>query len=132
MRIELTRALAVSASLIFVACGGGGGGSGPGEPPQTYTLSVTIADNGFVESAPTGIDCHADCSETYASDTLVTLVPFVAAGQAFTGWSGDADCSDGKLTMAAPRACTATFAGAAVAAALLWLPHRQEENEHAH
>lgn len=100
--------LEVIAALGLQACGGGSG-SVSGEP-QTSTLSVTIAGNGFVQSTPTGIDCHADCSEAFGRDAAVTLVPFAAAGHTFAGWSGDADCSDGMVTMSAARACTATFA----------------------
>lgn len=102
-RVVLLGALS---ALGLSACGGGGGNT---PAPSTPLLTVTVAGGGFVVSSPTGIDCHLDCTEAYAAGTVVTLAPFAASGQTFTGWSGDADCSDGSVTMDAARNCTATF-----------------------
>ena len=78
--------------------------------PTTYTLTVTKAGtgSGTVASAPLGIQCGADCSEAYASGTMVTLAATAAPGSRFTGWTGDAGCGSG-LAMTANRSCTATF-----------------------
>jgi hypothetical protein len=73
------------------------------------TLTVAVAGGGSVTSAPAGINCGSDCSETYPLGTRVTLNPLPTAGQRFYAWSGDADCSDGVLTLSAARACTAVF-----------------------
>jgi len=78
---------------------------------QQHTLTVTKAGTGTgsVTSAPGGISCGLDCSENYNYNTQVTLAATPATGSTFGGWSGDADCSDGVVTMTAGRTCTATF-----------------------
>jgi hypothetical protein len=77
----------------------------------TYTLTVNKAGSGTgtVTSNPAGIDCGGDCSEDYAEDTVVALTATADGGSTFTGWSGDADCADGSVTMDAAKSCTATF-----------------------
>jgi hypothetical protein len=74
-------------------------------------LSVTRlgTGSGTVTSAPSGINCGSDCSQAYSSGTVVTLTALPAAGSTFGGWSGNADCSDGVVTMNADKACFATF-----------------------
>lgn len=84
------------------------------------TLTVTRAGtgNGAVMSSPTGINCGGDCSESYAHGASVTLTATPAVGSTFVGWSGDADCIDGSVTMIAHTTCTATFAWQSPPAAL--------------
>src|SRR3989344_2652653 len=62
--------------------------------PSTYTLSASKSGtgSGTVTSSPAGINCGADCSETYNFGTSVTLTATISAGSTFTGWSG-AGCS---------------------------------------
>ncbi len=74
-------------------------------------LTVTRAGTGSgqVTSSPSGISCGSDCSQSYTTGTVVTLTALPAAGSAFAGWSGAADCSDGSVTMNASKSCTATF-----------------------
>lgn len=75
-------------------------------------LTVSKAGNGDgdVTSAPAGISCGADCSEAYLDGTVVTLTATPSdALTSFDGWTGDADCADGSVTMTGDVACTATF-----------------------
>lgn len=65
--------------------------------------------DGTVTSSPAGIDCGGDCFESYEDATSVTLNATPDGGFFFTGWSGDADCSDGTVLMTQDRSCTAQF-----------------------
>ena len=78
-------------------------------PAATFALTVSSQGSGTVTSNPAGISCGNDCSENYSSGTSVILTATAAAGYTFTGWSGDADCSDGSVTMNANKSCTANF-----------------------
>jgi hypothetical protein len=60
--------------------GGGGGG--------TLTVIKNGTGSGTVTSIPSGIDCGADCSESYSSGTVVTLTASPDGGSIFAGWSG--------------------------------------------
>lgn len=53
-------------------------------------LTVTKTGNGAgrIASAPTGIDCGADCTEFYDQGTQVTLTASADPGSTFTGWQG--------------------------------------------
>jgi len=77
-----------------------------------FTLTVTMSGTGTgtVTSNPVGIICGTDCKESYPSGTAVGLAAVADSGSTFVGWSGDADCLDGDVTMNASKTCTATFA----------------------
>lgn len=68
-------------------------------PAMAVDLKVMKTGLGFgtVTSAPAGINCGADCDETYGS-VSVTLTATPAAGSTFSGWAGD--CSGTTLTCA--------------------------------
>jgi hypothetical protein len=74
-------------------------------------LTVIRAGNGTgtITSVPAGINCGTDCSQGYSSGTVVNLSAAAAVGSSFVGWTGDADCADGVVTMTVNRSCTATF-----------------------
>ncbi len=58
------------------------------EPLYLLSVSIDGPGSGTVTSAPAGIDCGSDCSETYISATAVTLTAFPAANSVFDIWSG--------------------------------------------
>jgi len=75
-------------------------------------LSVlrTGAGTGTVSSSPPGIDCGTDCSEAYASGTVVTLTASAASGSTLAGWSGCDTVSGATCTVTVDSARTATAA----------------------
>ncbi len=82
-----------------------------------YTLTTSIvkeitasgSPSGKVVSNPAGIDCGSDCTQTYTAGKVITLTPVPAANSKFAGWTGNADCSDGSITLNAAKTCTAKF-----------------------
>jgi hypothetical protein len=80
------------------------------QDPVYYPLDVSANGMGTITSSPAGIDCGADCSETYLSGTAVTLTASPASGWGFSGWSG-ACSGTGPCTvqMTSQRSVTATF-----------------------
>lgn len=80
--------------------------------PIYVNLSVAKAGtgSGTVTSGDGLINCGIDCSETYYSNTTVTLTATPDVGSTFTGWSGA--CSGTgtcTVTMDADKTVTATF-----------------------
>ncbi len=83
----------------------------PGFAP-TLTVRRIGAGTGTVTSAPAGIDCGADCAETYPPGTRVRLTAVPDAGSVFTGWSGGGCAGTGvcDLTLVSDTAVAAAFA----------------------
>ncbi len=81
--------------------------------PPVYTLTVTKTGTGAgtVTSSPSGINCGADCTESYTESTAVTLTAIADAGSTFTGWSGGGCSGTGActVTMNADTTITAAF-----------------------
>lgn len=73
------------------------------------TVGAIGVGSGTVTSTPAGIDCGADCFESYDEDTVVGLTATPDGGFFFTGWGGDADCADGSVIMSGARECIARF-----------------------
>ncbi|QQR74527.1 MAG: alpha/beta hydrolase [Holophagales bacterium] len=83
----------------------------PTSIPGILTVTTAGPGAGNVTSAPVGVDCGADCNETYRFGTEVTLTATPSASSTFTGWSGACTGVDPcQVTMDAARAVTATFA----------------------
>jgi hypothetical protein len=76
-------------------------------------LDVTKAGNGngTVTSSPARIDCGEVCTSYFDADENVTLTATPTGFSEFAGWSGDPDCADGVVSMAAATSCIATFNG---------------------
>jgi hypothetical protein len=85
------------------------------DDPVTYLLSISTngSGSGRVTSAPSGIDCGSDCSESYTPGTVVTLTAEPDPSSTFGGWSGGSCGGTSltcQLTMDTARTATATFA----------------------
>ncbi|MBX3605942.1 MAG: hypothetical protein KF788_11740 [Piscinibacter sp.] len=68
---------------------------------QVASLTLVAQGGGRVAADPPGL--------VYAPGTVVLLTATPDTGRRFVGWTGDADCLDGSLTMDADRACTGVF-----------------------
>lgn len=78
---------------------------------ETLTVTKTGTGSGAVTSNPTGITCGADCTESYAYDTLVTLTATPSPGSLFTRWEGDCTGTSPTCTvrMTQARSVTVVF-----------------------
>ena len=77
--------------------------------PATLSVELAGTGGGRVVSTPAGIDCPGVCSAGFPIPTRVELTPLANDGSIFAGWSGDADCDDGEITLFADTQCVATF-----------------------
>ena len=81
-------------------------------PGYTLTVNKSGVGDGTVTApvgAGDGINCGFNCAEDYNSGTLVTLTQSANGSSVLAGWSGDADCLDGTVTMNTDKTCTARF-----------------------
>ncbi|MCO5107087.1 MAG: YncE family protein [Burkholderiaceae bacterium] len=102
-------AVAPDGRKTYTADAGAGTASAIG---GAFTLSIARAGTGIgtVTSQPAGVACGTVCQASFDAATVIDLVAIPSSGSIFTGWSGDADCADARVTMSGNVACTATFA----------------------
>ncbi|MFA5352828.1 MAG: Ser-Thr-rich GPI-anchored membrane family protein [Thermodesulfovibrionales bacterium] len=80
-----------------------------------HALNVGKAGTGSgsvaVNSAPGGIDCGTNCSETYNAGTIISLIATPDFGSKFIGWSGSVSGIDPTITviMDSAKNVTANF-----------------------
>jgi len=97
------------------AFGQGGGGSffryvaATTSTTRRLTVSPGGTGGGRVRSQPRGISCVADCVEDFPTGTVVVLDASPNKKSVFSGWTGDADCSDGQVTLSSDVTCVAVF-----------------------
>jgi secreted trypsin-like serine protease len=78
---------------------------------QPLSVATEGGGSGTVTSDPAGIDCGDDCSQSYATGSVVELTATPASGSNFAGWDG-AGCSGTgtcTVTMTQARIVSATF-----------------------
>lgn len=80
-------------------------------PKYLLSVSNSPSGGGTVTSAPTGIKCGADCSESYYEDTAVSLTATPAFGFEFAGWEGSCSGTSAtcNLTLTADASATALY-----------------------
>ena len=76
---------------------------------RTLTIARKGTGIGTVTSTPPGIDCGTTCQAGYPVGTSVTLSAIPDSGSYFSGWSGDAQCATGTVTLSTNLNCSATF-----------------------
>jgi hypothetical protein len=83
--------------------------------PLALTVAKAGTGTGTVTSNPAGINCGADCSESYPGGTTVTLTATPLSGSTFTGWSGSCTGTASCTVTNSPATVTANFAAAPTA-----------------
>jgi hypothetical protein len=80
-------------------------------PPQNCTLLILKKSTGSGTVTGMGINCGADCSETYSLGTSVTLTATPAENSTFKGWSGGGCYGTGicTVTLYSDELVTANF-----------------------
>jgi len=74
--------------------------------PGQYQLTMQVSPPGAGTTTPS-VGGHC-----YNSGTVVPISASANSGWQFTGWSGDADCSDGSVTVNSNKTCLANFSHA--------------------
>jgi len=80
-----------------------------GEGPKT-TWNVPSCPNYILTVNSTGTGSGSTTGGgTYAYNTVVPISATASTGSTFSGWTGNADCTDGSVTLDASKTCTANF-----------------------
>ena len=76
-----------------------------------HTLTVSLQGSGAVSDGTGGVACPSACSDTYTTDSQVTLTATAGSGSTFAGWSGGGCSGTGtcQVTMNADTNVTAMF-----------------------
>lgn len=82
---------------------------------QSFNVSVSKdgAGGGSVSSTPTGIDCGADCNESFVYGSSITLVASADGSSEFVSWAGCSSSMGVSCTISSidsAKSITATFA----------------------
>jgi hypothetical protein len=88
------------------------GATYPPKVPPTLTVTKQGNGTGAVTSDPPGIDCGADCTESYDNGKVVTLTANPDPGSVFAGWSVDGGCpvpGNHQFTLTKNTTITAIF-----------------------
>jgi hypothetical protein len=75
---------------------------------NSFRLTVAKAGTGSGTVSAPGIHCGSDCSESYPTDSSITLIATAEKGSTFSGWRGTG-CSNGMVAVNRDMTCTATF-----------------------
>ena len=79
---------------------------------RQYTLTATVAGNGTINTlSGTGIACPGDCTESYNSGAMMSVVATPAPDHLFSGWGGACTSMFGpcSVTMTQDRTVSARF-----------------------
>lgn len=70
-------------------------------PLASFQLSTEFSGDGSgqIASSPPGIDCGADCSESFVGGTEIVLSVVPSPGSVFTGWGGGSACGNSPITL---------------------------------
>ena len=92
-------------NILTVILAGGGAGGG------VMTRNAAAGWSGTVTSAPAGINCGGDCTESYPDNTVVTLTAHPGVKSYFVGWSEGCEGTNPTttVTLDADKTCIATF-----------------------
>jgi glucose/arabinose dehydrogenase len=112
---QLTMTTSISCSATFSGSGSGGPPPPPPSPPPPSGLQrLTVVPPGGGTIVGPALNCGAGgsaCSVDLPAGIVIGLEAVPVPGFSFTGWTGDADCADGQVSMISSVTCSATFSG---------------------